>query len=73
MFEYDNMKKNVHKFHIVVTLKITPFLLLLLEGENEEKPKALFVNGQVMVMFKFNFSIFIIDVYPLEILKMSPV
>ncbi len=41
MFEYDNMKKNVHTFHIVVTLKITPFLLLLLEGENEEKPKSI--------------------------------
>jgi hypothetical protein len=27
-----------------VTLKITPFLLLLLEDENKEKPKALFVN-----------------------------
>ncbi len=39
------MKKNVHTFHIVVTLKITPFLLLLLlESENEEKLKALFVN-----------------------------
>ncbi len=55
-----------------MTLKITPFFLPL-EGEDEEKPKALFVNGQVMVMFKFNFSIFIIDVYPLEILKMPPV
>ncbi len=50
--------------------------MLPLEGEDEEKPKALFVNGQVMVRcLKFNFYsiLFIIDVYPLEILKMPPV
>jgi hypothetical protein len=63
-----------------VTLKITSFFLLLLlllllenENENEEKPKAVVVNGQVVGMFKFNFTIFIIDVYPLEILKMSSI
>ncbi len=58
MFEYDKYEEKRIHFHIVVTLKITSFFLPL-EGEDEEKPKALFVNGQVMVRcLKFNFIVY---------------